>query len=299
MAEKIKEQGLYLDGSIRKESIKIGEAAILGMLYEVSVSPSPGLVSPYSKGAHADMDYFTFLRSTSAIAYSMYLCANIGIEYEGNDVLKKLREVGIDAEKRMLEVTEGINTQRGLLFLAGVICAGVGRCVRKNLKIDRNNIANECSLICINIVEKELKSIKNEEGLSSGERLYLKHGFMGIRGEVQRGLPTIINKGLPSLEDALNSGIDIKGALSHSLISIMTTVEDTTVLNRCGLKGLNYMKNLAVKAIELGGMKTVEGIQYINEMENSFVKKGISPGGAADLLAATVMIYKLEKEGVN
>lgn len=284
------EKGIALTPS----AFKIGEAAILGMLYEVSTSPSPGLVSPYSSGSHSDMDFFTFLKSTSSISYAMYLCAQIGIDSD-EDILKKVRSIGIHAEKNMLEMTEGVNTQRGLLFLAGIVCAAAGSCIRKNKLVDRHNISEECKIICHGLVERELKSLDKNSKLTNGEKLYLKYGVTGIRSEIEGGLPSVLNTSLPLLQDALKCGIELKHALCHSLIGLMSVVEDTTVINRCGLEGLERMRSEAVTALKLGGMKNIEGINHIKHMEEVFTENKISPGGAADLLAITVMIYELEK----
>ena len=54
------------------------------------------------------------------------------------------------------------------------------------------------------------------------------------------------------------------------------------------------MHKMSKNALALGGMKSKEGRDYINQMDEIFVKEHISPGGAADLLAITVMLYKLE-----
>ena len=220
------------------KAFKIGEAAILGMLYEVSTSPSPGLVSPQSCGAHSDMNYLTFLDSTAAIAHSMQLCAQIGMDYE-DSILEKIRSVGIYAEKNMMKATKGVNTQRGLLFLAGVVSAAAGALLRRGMELNRANIAKEVSLIGENLVKNELETIENNDKLSNGERLYLKYKLAGIRGEVDKGgLPTVINTGLPFYEAALTLGLSREEALSHTLIGLMSVTEDTTVVNRCGLEGL-------------------------------------------------------------
>lgn len=279
---------------ITPDAYKIGEAAILGMLYEVSTSPSPGLVSPYSRGSHKDMDYFTFLRSTASISHAMYLCAQIGMDYE-EDILKRVRTVGIAAEKNMLSMTSGVNTQRGLLFLAGIVSAAAGRCIGKSMEVNRFNISNECKYICSNIVERELKSLNLNEKLTNGEKLYLKYGVAGIREEVEKGLPSILETSLSLLEEGLSEGLELREALSHSLIGLMAVVEDTTVINRKGLEGLELMRREAKNAISLGGMKTSEGREQIRLMEELFENHNISPGGAADLLAITVMIFEIEK----
>lgn len=59
-----KEKALILN----EISMTISSFAIQAMLYEVSSYPSPGLVSPMSNGAHRDMDYFTFIDSTSVLS---------------------------------------------------------------------------------------------------------------------------------------------------------------------------------------------------------------------------------------
>ncbi len=280
---------------ITHTAFRIGEAAILGMLYEVSSSPSPGLVSPYSSGVHRDMDFFTFMRSSSSIAYAMYLCAQVGMDYPIEDILKTIRSIGIEAEKNMFKATGGVNTHRGFLFLGGIVSAAAGYCVQTVRDLNRENISSACSKICYGIVERELANIKYNEKLSNGEKLYIKHGITGVRGEVEKGLPTVLEVGLPMYEDGIYYNLPTGEALCHSLMGIMTRVEDTTVVNRCGLEGLAFMGKLAGIAVEIGGMKTVEGKEFIHDLDRVFNDNNISPGGAADLLAISVMIHELEK----
>ena len=40
----------------------VANIAIRSVLFEVSVSPKPGLVDRFNPGAHKDMDIFTFLK---------------------------------------------------------------------------------------------------------------------------------------------------------------------------------------------------------------------------------------------
>lgn len=277
-------------------AFKIGEAAILGMLYEVSASPSPGLVSPYSSGVHRDMDFFTFMRSSSSIAYAMYICAQIGMDYEIDGILKRIRSVGVEAEKNMFKATGGVNTHRGYLFLGGLVCAAAGYCIQTSRALNRGNISSACTDICKGIVDRELIGLKNNNKLSNGEKLYLEHGFTGVRGEAEGGLPTVLEIGLPLYEEGLYHNLPIGEALCHSLIGIMAKIEDTTVVNRAGIEGLTFMRKLAEIAVEIGGMKTVEGKEFIFDLDKVFNENNISPGGAADLLAITVMIHELEKK---
>jgi triphosphoribosyl-dephospho-CoA synthase len=285
----------FSEGAFISEiAFKIGEAAVTGMLFEVGTSPKPGMVTPYSRGTHRDMDYFTFLRSSASIASAMCKCAQIGIEND-EDILAKIRSVGITAEKEMLSATNGVNTQKGILFIGGLVSSATGHCIRKSNEVNRFNITDECKAISKGIVERELGNLSEKITLTNGEKVYLNHRITGIRGEVEKGLISVIKKGLPLYEEALSKSLTLNHALANTLIGLMTIVEDTVVINRSGLRGFEYMRNEAKRAMDLGGMYTAEGVGYIEELNVKFIERNISPGGAADLLAITVMIHELEK----
>jgi len=276
-------------------SLAVGRILTEGMLLEVISHPSPGLVSPFSNGSHNDMDYNLFLKSTAILSIYMPYFVQAGFEYKDN-ILENIRKIGLIAERDMFRQTNGVNTQKGLIFLCGVVGASCGKAKRLRLPINRYVISKIIKDMTKGIVDRELKNINLNKKLSNGERLYLKYRVEGIRGEVERGLPTVLKYGLPFFEDALSSGLSINDSLIHSLIYIISKVEDTTVLNRKGLSGISFMKSMANNAIFLGGMKTKAGREYIEFMDKAFIKNNISPGGAADLLAITYIIYKLEKE---
>ena len=49
--------------SAHQEAAHIAAIAVRSLLYEVSVSPKPGLVDRFDSGAHNEMDFFTYLHS--------------------------------------------------------------------------------------------------------------------------------------------------------------------------------------------------------------------------------------------
>lgn len=276
-----------------KALIRIGEAAVTGMLFEVGAALKPGLVTPISSGSHNDMDYFCFLKSSAVLSTGMQQFVRLGYEY-GEVCLPKLRQFGKDLEQRMFEATAGVNTQKGLLFLGGVVCAAAGFCLRNHQSLQPMNIAKGCSSITHGLVERELVKVKRTASPTAGEISYLEHGITGIRGEIEQGLPSILKYGLPAYQLGLREGLPTNEALTQSLLSIMTTADDTVVIHRAGLSGLAYVKAQAQQALALGGMKSEEGIAFVNEMNETFIRQRISPGGSADLLAITVMLYELE-----
>ena len=59
----------------------VAQQATRSLLYEVSVTPKPGLVDRLDSGAHTDMDFFTYLDSSVALTEyfrSAYLEGNTG-----------------------------------------------------------------------------------------------------------------------------------------------------------------------------------------------------------------------------
>lgn len=128
--------------------------------------------------------------------------------------------------------------------------------------------------------------------LTHGEILFLTHKVEGIRGEVQRGLPTVFDIALDVYR--ANHQLSQNSRLVHTLLAIMQFNEDTNILHRHSFETLKEVQESAKKIIALGGMTTAEGIKAIEEMDEDFCKRKIGPGGSADLLGVTVFLALLE-----
>ncbi|MDK2879786.1 MAG: triphosphoribosyl-dephospho-CoA synthase [Thermoanaerobacteraceae bacterium] len=278
---------------ISETAMQIGELALRSMLYEVASHPSPGLVSPFSSGGHKDMDFFTFLRSSSALVFPVTLCAEIGLREDPGLIFWKIREIGIKAEERMFEVTSGVNTQKGLLFLESIISSAAGHVLSRGKDVTPNDISRAVSIICSGLTKNDFGKLKFKNVLTRGEKLYLEHGMKGIRGEVEAGLPTVMKYGLPALHEAMSAGLNDNDIMVHVLISIMRAAEDTNIAGKFSVDVLNEVKSAAREAMNKGGMLTEEGREIIWRMDSEFKERGISPGGSADLAAATLFVHLL------
>lgn len=269
-------------------SIMIGSLAIQAMLYEISCMPSPGLVSPVSSGAHKDMDYYTFIDSTSVLSRYMALFVQEGYSNRKcKDIFNRIRVIGIEAERDMFVKTNGVNTHKGMLFLMGVTCAAIGKVIYEKKSFD--DIKNVIKEMTEGIVDKELLSLKVNSKLSHGEKLYLKYKNPGIRGEVEKGIPTVFEFSLDFYRN--NLYLNLNDRLVHTLIGLMSVCNDTTIIHRHNIETLEEVKKMSESIISLGGMNTVEGRAEINKMNEEFIKRNISPGGSADLLAVTVFLH--------
>lgn len=276
----------------------IGSACLTGILLEVSVHPKPGLVTPRSMGSHADMDLQTFLLTSGAIAPCFHRCAAIGLTHadDPSRVLPLVRAVGRDYDRLLLAASNGVNTQRGALFALGLTAAAAGVSHDDRRPFSAEAVCAAATAITAGLVERELLS-RRREPVTAGEILHARHGVTGIRGEVEAGFPTVLTHGLPALRHALNEGAPLNRALLHALIAIVAEAEDTTVIWRGGVGGLDFVRSAAAAVRSLGGALTEEGIAAIDRFDRACVDRRLSPGGGADLLAVTVAIHLLEARG--
>lgn len=272
---------------------KVGQYLTQAILLEVSTHPKPGLVTRLSNGAHKDMSIFTFMMSSAVLSKAFNDLQDIGQAHRGTlaELFCKLRSYGVGAEAELLRVTKGVNTQRGILFAGGIVSAVSGYAM--NMGLSRDALLPMIKEMAAGLVAKELKNL-DHAAMTAGEKLYYKYGITGIRGEVENGFPSVVNYGLPALEDAFNKGATINDALVHALIALMTAVEDSNVIWRTDYETLLEVQRIAKNILSLGSVFTEKGRMAIAETEMYFLQRRISPGGSADLLSVTITLYLLE-----
>lgn len=273
----------------------IGSACLTGTLLEVSTHPKPGLVTSRSMGSHADMDLQTFMLTSGAIAPCFPRCAAVGLKHAGalSLALPKVRAIGLEYDALLLNASNGVNTQRGALFVLGILAAAAGACHRRNHTFSSDAILAAVAEITAGLVERELVADQGEAG-TAGKRLYAQHGVTGIRGEVEAGMPAVANHGLPALRQALAAGHSVNRSLLHALLAIAAVVEDTTVIWRGGIDALDFVQGEAKRLMAEGGALADDGISEIQQFDAACIARRLSLGGAADLLAATAAIHLLE-----
>ena len=286
--------------SLSTEALKIGEKALLAMMLELSATPKPGLVDRLNNGSHKDMNYEMFLMSISSIAPYFSIIAQSAMDNdpeESEDLLPEIRETGLMAEKKMFRATKGVNTQKGIIFLLGLTSAAAGALTLQNKPLTPSLLSDFIKDICKNIVKNELEPLKEkkEEKMTSGERLYLEYGIEGIRGEVSRGLPAVLNYGLPALKEGLREGLSLNDASLHSLCHIMAHLDDTALLGRHNMKILKKVRKEMNDFILRGGFLGADLKDEWERMDEEYNSEGINPGGSADMLAVSLMFYFLEK----
>ena len=75
-----------------------------------------------------------------------------------------------------------------------------------------------------------------------------------------------------------------------ALFALMAHVSDTNVFYRGGLQGASTVKHQAAGFIGAGGTAHPEWREHVLQCHRVLVAQKLSPGGAADLLAATCLV---------
>ena len=249
--------------------------AIQSLIKEASMAPKPGLVDPLDNGSHSDMDYIMFLNSSIALKTGFMAYYDAGEKHEGSnkELFAKIRLIGMDNEQSMYASTANVNTHKGANFIYGIIIAIIGLKARPSLSEIRFIMMDMTQ----GLVEAELASLR--EYKTHGEKVYQEYGYTGIRGQVEAGLPLIFEHTLKIMKEDKDYNTNLKLALLY----LIQHNDDSNMLKRGGIEGLNYGKELAAKAY-------TNLDQHLDYMNEEFKKYYLSPGGSADLLAITIFL---------
>ena len=294
----------------KKESECIAGYIRNALLGEVFTTPKPGLVDLWDSGAHTDMNWITFQKSTDAVTPYLTQMYEAGYEFSGEpgqDSLEQLfcmiRDIGRKAEKAMYRATAGVNTHKGMIFSMGILCAAYGYCKGRKArgqKILVNDILDTAKQMTGRVLTEELKTLEEQRvPQTNGERLLSESGERGIRGEVLDGFPVVRNVAYPELSEAMKQK-EMDPAICQSqvnlqvLLSIMKNLRDTNILNRGQESGLVWVQQEAECILRLGGAFSDAGMDRIIHMNQECIRRNLSSGGAADQLALTLLLWQIE-----
>ena len=263
------------------------------LLTEVRLTPKPGLVDIRNTGAHHDMDLATFECSTAVVAPWMEPFFTMGfdtVNIAPEQVLMMLRPVGMACETEMLQATGGVNTHRGAIFAFGLLAAAAGRLTARNEPIEQHRLCEEVARFCRGMVANEL-SDAGVRKMTRGEAHFLRYGLSGARGEAESGFRTVRTQALPVFNRVMAETGDINLALLQTLLHLMAWNDDTNLVARGGLEGLNFVQQQAQKLLWQGGVLVKGGLEALRQLDDEMIARRLSPGGSADLLAVTWFLH--------
>ena len=276
---------------MRIDAEHIASLAVQSLINEVRTTPKPGLVDRRNCGSHRDMTVGLFLASAETLKPYFEECVSIGIDTASRppqETFPRLRKAGLVAEDAMFRATGGINTHKGAIYTLGILCGSIGRLWTPETPFaDNAAITAECARVVCDSVSSDLAAA---DGSTAGLRLYRAYGIKGIRGEVAEGLPSVMKIGLPVYKKALDSGLSQNDAGAVTLLHLISQVQDTNLYHRGGAKGADWATNSAQVLLQSSPYPSVSQIE---ELDDDFIARNLSPGGCADLLAVTYFLHSL------
>ena len=165
----------------------LARAAVAALREELAAYPKPGLVSPVDSGAHDDMDFDLMCRSAESLGEPFAALAAAGRAGQGFETA--LLPLGIEAERRMLAATGGINTHRGAIFSMGLIVAAIGR--TESLGLALSSAAVRATLLRHWGTALDSHAARGPAAQSHGGDVQRRTGHGGARHEAARGFPGI------------------------------------------------------------------------------------------------------------
>ena len=233
--------------------------AVRALRMELDTSLKPGLVGPDSSGAHHDMDYGLMQRGIAAIRpyLSRMACA---------ETAEQLVALGVAAEKEMLSATLGVNTHRGAIFCLGIALAAAGGREMETIHSEdvmQNNV-------------RQIAEVVLRKQFSDSKLHFTLEDLHGARAMAAEAYAPLFRDWLPLYRQTRSP--------QRTLLGIMSTLEDTCVLHRVGAVRAQRVREEAAALLD---NYSEEGLK---QLCIRYAREGISPGGAADMLALTIFI---------
>ena len=157
------------------------------------------------------------------------------------------------------------------------------------------------------VYEREAESVILERGLTLYEVMKIASSWDLVAWEFANRLEDAFKIGYPFFEKVYEDTGDVNIAVVHTFLKLLSEKTDTLIARKIGLEktsnvaeavkiGLEKAAKYSLEArrvLELGGLKTREGRNALEKLDEELAAKNLNPGSTADVLAATLFIALL------
>ncbi|MCV3763937.1 triphosphoribosyl-dephospho-CoA synthase [Companilactobacillus farciminis] len=262
---------------IETKFLQLAQQAVAALKWEVSFSPKPGLVDTYSNGSHTDMDWKLFYKSADSLLDSFVEIAEKSYQQPIDLPLREeIGRIGRIAEKDMFQATNGVNTHKGAIWSMGLLISAISSQQTKGIETILLTAKDLSRLPDKNVIPKKTHGAVTKQ----------KYALSGAKGEAQNGFPNLA-KAL-----AFKPQLDDFDTWMRRLLVLYSNVDDTNIVYRSNLNVLRDFQNLSAQ-IAVDPRNILNNPQF--EKINDFTREhNISPGGCADLFAASYFLKHLK-----
>lgn len=275
----------------RPVAARLADHVVAALIDEVTLTPKPGLVDFHGSGAHRDLSWPLMCHSARSLHPAFTAMAEAGAAGMHDQHLReRIGAIGRDGEAVMMQATGGINTHRGAIWALGLLVTAAAE-------------RGDAGASAITARAGALARLPDRYAPGStghkGERACREHGVGGARGQAQAGFPHVTQAALPALRASRARGDAEDAARLNALLAVMATLDDTCVLARGGASALATVQRGAAAVLAVGGAGNDAGRRSLRRLERHMLALDVSPGGAADLLAATLFLDRFEAQAIR
>ena len=145
----------------------------------------------------------------------------------------------------------------------------------------------QCSLL-------DFQQLLSEE--TAGLHCFHTSHITGIRGQAAQGFPLVTDVGLPMLRHWTDQGLSLNDAGAITLLALLSQAVDTNMIHRGGLVQAEQCRHQAAELLTQVTSKNAQAL--LTQLDQEYIQKNLSPGGCADLLALSYMLFFLEHSQV-
>jgi triphosphoribosyl-dephospho-CoA synthase len=272
----------------------LAQYAVEALLEEVRLTPKPGLVDGQNSGSHHDLTLEMMERSAFSLEETFF---EIAMASFGGVPSQRLRErlaaIGRYGEQVMLRTTGQVNTHKGAIWVLGLLTAGAAlnwppETAEHPAFADANvfaGILNSAGLIAS--FEDRYKPIAT----TNGDKVRSLYRVRSAREEAVAGFPTLGRVALPAWL-AFEGAPETVRRL-NVLLTLMSVVDDTCIIHRSTMEVGREVQQRAGGIIRKGGVGVPANAGDYAALDQFVTDHWVSPGGSADLLAATIFLQKV------
>lgn len=277
---------------------RLADAAVAALVDEAILTPKPGLVDLRGSGAHDDLNWRLMCHSASTLHPYFAAMAQAGLALRDMQALReRIGALGRDAERAMMRATGGVNTHRGAIWALGLLVTAAAQTTQAALDSGAcrpEAVAARAGALA-RLHDPHMPAVTGNKGALA----CLRHGVGGARAQAMQAFPHVTRVALPALRASRARGATEDAARLDALLAVMAQLDDTCLLARGGRDALDAARRGAWQVLAAGGAASEQGRRMLERLDADLLARRISPGGAADLLAAALLLDRIERLGIN
>jgi triphosphoribosyl-dephospho-CoA synthase len=287
-------------GAAPGRAARLADMAVAALVDEAMLTPKPGLVDMRGRGAHHDLNWLLMCHSAHVLRPGFHAMALAGESIGDQRALReRIGAIGREAEQAMMEATGGVNTHRGAIWALGLLVTAAAQAPLRPHGLSA--LARAGALAGVVAARAGVLACTADRGApastgNKGELARLAHGVGGARGQAEAGFPQVTRTALPMLRLSRARGDAEDCARINALVAVIAELDDTCLLARGGVQALSAARHGARRVLDAGGVASGPGRAALRALETDMRTRHVSPGGAADLLGAALLLDRIEHE---